>query len=327
MSAAIEVAGLSKRYEGGRDGGNFALNDVSAVFPEGRVIGLLGHNGAGKSTLIKLMLGLIAPTAGRICVLGMDPGGADGRTVRTRLGYLPENLAFYDNLTGREIITYLARLKKVAVDDGAALLERVGLGDAADQRIGTYSRGMRQRLGLAQVLLGSPDLLLLDEPIAGLDPAATEDFFRLVVELRAAGKSIVISSHQLGELEPHLDRAVILGHGRLLAQGSITELYALAGLSATVTARFGRNGEGHFNGGGGKEELLAGLAVTLRRRERHLLEFDVPASDKMMAIRKLMGLPSLVDLEVRKPTLAHLYETIGTDGAGARKASETEKDR
>lgn len=306
MPAAAETFAISKRYDGRQRSAAFALRDVTAEFPMGQVTGLLGHNGAGKSTLIKLMLGLIAPTTGRVSVLGMDPLGPESRSLRMRIGYLPENLALYDNLTGHEVLAYLAGLKHTKQEETTALLERVGLADAADQRVRTYSKGMRQRLGLAQVLLGSPDVLLLDEPVAGLDPSATQDFFRLVGELRSAGKSVVISSHLLGELEPHLDRAVILGHGRLLTQGSITELYTRAGLPTIITARFGRK----LNGTSLDPGLLAGLPVTLRQCDDGRIEITVPAESKMVTVHKLMTVPALTDIEVHKPTLVHLYESM-----------------
>ena len=228
MTTAIDVRDVTKRY------GDFvALDGVCARIGDGRVVGLLGHNGAGKSTLIKLILGLIAPTRGSIMVLG----GRGGRRLRARTGYLPENVAFYGNLTGREVLAYLGAIKRVPPAEHGALLERVGLVQAADRRVSTYSKGMRQRLGLAQALLGSPGLLLLDEPTTGLDPVATAEFFELIRSCASTGTTVLISSHVLAELEPHLDDALILGAGRVLASGSVQSLRDGAHLPVTFAVR------------------------------------------------------------------------------------------
>ena len=298
MSHAIEFENLSKRY-----GTLAALDGVSAVVPCGKVIGLLGHNGAGKSTLIKLILGLAAPSAGRLEVLGRRPWRA--YALRQSIGYLPENAAFYPNLTGRELLDYLARLKRARRDQVQALLERVGLADAANRRIGTYSKGMRQRLGLAQALLGTPELLLLDEPTTGLDPQASRELYRIVGELRAGGCSIVVSSHLLAELEPHIDGALILRQGRLLAAGSLTELCEQAALPTRVLLRPYANAV---------RELLARLTdrkLAAQARPDGRLELEVPRPEKLRALRALVGDPAVADLDVREPTLAQLYDWLG----------------
>ena len=300
MPNAIETSGIGKRY-----GAAVALEEVSAIVPAGRVVGLLGHNGAGKSTLIKLALGLIAPSAGRLSVLGWEPSAA-ARALRARIGYLPENVAFYDNLTGAEVIEYLAALKKAPREQGTQLLERVGLGRAAAQRVRTYSKGMRQRLGLAQALLGAPELLLLDEPTTGLDPAATRDFYAAVGELRRAGRTVVISSHLLAELEPHIDRAIILGAGRLIAQGSVRELRERAGLPTTVAVRLANGINGFLH-----ERWLSGLPVRVGPESTGTVEIDVPPAEKLELIRRLMSVPNVADVEVKQPTLARLYEAVG----------------
>ncbi|MEJ8796490.1 ABC transporter ATP-binding protein [Trinickia caryophylli] len=302
MQHVIEAAGLGKQY-----GSAWALAGIDMRVAPGEVVGLLGHNGAGKSTLMKLMLGLIRPSRGMLNVLGAAPAGAHARSLRLALGYLPENVAFYGNLTGRETLVYLAELKRAPKTEAAALLARVGLADAADRRVRTYSKGMRQRLGLAQALLGEPSLLLLDEPTSGLDPAATDDFFALVHGLRQQGRTIVISSHVLAELEPHLDRAVILGGGQLVAHGTMAELQAEAGLPVTITAR--------FVGGTDAARIdawLRELADAAPRRGNDTVEFDVPRHAKLEMVRRLLQVPHLADIEVREATLARLYAAIGT---------------
>ncbi|MCE5233078.1 MAG: ABC transporter ATP-binding protein [Mizugakiibacter sp.] len=311
MRHAIEASGLGKRY-----GDAWALREVSVTVPAGEVVGLLGHNGAGKSTLIKLMLGLIRPSDGRLAVLGADPFGAEARRLRARIGYLPENVAFYGNLSGRETLAYLAVLKRAPAGEVGDLLERVGLA-AADRRVRTYSNGMRQRLGLAQALLGDPELLLLDEPTSGLDPAATREFFELVAALRARGRTVVISSHVLAELEPHLDRAIILGGGRLLAQGAVGELQAAARLPVTITVRLADGADG-----APIEAWLRERAGAAPTRRADTLEFDVPHAAKLETVRRLLQAPQLVDIDVREATLARLYAAIGAEPA-PRGRSET----
>lgn len=302
MSHAIEFERLTKRYDA-----LTALDGISANVPHGQVIGLLGHNGAGKSTLIKLILGLIQPSAGRLVVFGHAPWRA--HALRRRIGFLPENAAFYPNLSGRELLDYLARLKHAARTQVPALLERVGLADAASRRIGTYSKGMRQRLGLAQALLGAPELLLLDEPTTGLDPQASREFYRIVAELRADGRCVLISSHLLAELEPHIDGALILRQGRLLAAGRLAELGEAAALPARVLLRPHEHAV---------RELLARLAgrnQPVQPRPDGRLELELPRATKLGALRELIDDPGVADLDVREPTLAQLYDWLGA-GAG-----------
>lgn len=302
MPAAIEFTDVVKRY-----GTAAVVDGFRATIPEGKVTGLLGHNGAGKTTLIKLVLGLIHPTAGTISVLGRAAGS---REVRARIGYLPENVAFYGNLTGREVLDYFARLKQVRCVEGGALLVRVGLEAAADRTVRTYSKGMRQRLGLAQALLGSPELLLMDEPTTGLDPMATRQFFELIGELKAQGRTVVISSHLLAELEPHIDNALILREGRLLAQGTVADMHRAAALPDTISVRF----SGQFNG------LLSEpwiTDLTPRLREPLLVDLDVPAHRKMEVVRRLMEIETLSDITVIEPTLSRLYAAIG-EASGER---------
>jgi len=298
MNHPIECHALAKRY-----GDLAVLDGISAVVPRGQVIGLLGHNGAGKSTLIKLILGLIAPSGGRLEVLGQSPWRA--HALRRRIGYLPESATFYGNLTGRELLDYLARLKQAPRAQIATLLDRVGLAHAADRRIGTYSKGMRQRLGLAQALLGSPDLVLLDEPTTGLDPQATRELYRIVGELRADGRCVLVSSHLLAELEPHIDGALILRQGKLLAAGSLHALGEQAALPAQVLLRTREQA---------MPELLARLetgGLSAQPRPDGRLELQVPRASKLRMLRELLADPAIVDLDVREPTLAQLYDWLG----------------
>jgi Cu-processing system ATP-binding protein len=309
MNHAIEFEALAKRY-----GTLAALDGVSACVPRGQVIGLLGHNGAGKSTLIKLILGLIAPSSGRLAVLGQSPWRE--HALRRRIGYMPESAALYASLSGRELLDYLARLKQAPRGQAQALLERVGLAHAADRRIGTYSKGMRQRLGLAQALLGSPELVLLDEPTTGLDPQATRELYRIVGELRADGRCVLVSSHLLAELEPHIDGALILRQGKLLAAGSLDALSEQAALPAQVLLRPREHA---------MPELIARLetgGLSAQPRADGRLELQVPRASKLRMLRELLADPAVVDLDVREPTLAQLYDWLGAgDGSTAEVAA------
>jgi Cu-processing system ATP-binding protein len=219
-------------------GKQYAVREVDLALAPGECVGLVGHNGAGKSTLIKLMLGLLRPSAGRVSVLGEDPASGSGARARRELGYLPENVALYPALTGIETIRFYARLKAEPPERGRALLDRVGLSAAdAARRVGTYSKGMRQRLALAQAMLGSPRALLLDEPTTGLDPALRQDFYEVLRELRGAGASVLLSSHALAELEGEVDRVVVMNRGRKMADGDLSRLRQLAGIAPRLRIR------------------------------------------------------------------------------------------
>jgi Cu-processing system ATP-binding protein len=220
-----------------RFGAQIAVDAVDLVLRPSECVGLVGHNGAGKTTLIKLMLGLMRPSAGRVAVLGQDPAVGAGARARRELGYLPENVALYPALTGEETLAFYARLKGVDPAGNRALLRRIGLDEAARRRVGTYSKGMRQRLGLAQALLGRPHALLLDEPTSGLDPALRQSFYALVREVRQAGAAALISSHALAELDGEVDRVVVLNRGRKIADGDIDELRRLIGIRPRIRVR------------------------------------------------------------------------------------------
>ena len=302
MSAIIEFDRVGKRY-----GEVSSLGDLSFAIGGGEVLGLLGHNGAGKTTSMKLILGLIEPSEGRLRVFGEDPAGPQANAVRQRLGYLPENVRFYEQLTGREVLDYFARLKRAPRAQIKTLLERVGLAHAADRRVKTYSKGMRQRLGLAQALLGEPELLLLDEPTTGLDPAATRDFYTMVRELKSAGRTVILSSHVLPGIEPYIDRALILGGGRRLAMGSIDELRAEAGLPLRINAR----GDWSVPPAAWPEGVRPLTAADGR------LELEVAPGAKMQALRQLAGDAAVSDLEIQPPTLEHLYTHFSSREAAA----------
>ncbi len=215
----VETRGLAKRF-----GDNVAVADLSLSIGRGEVFGFLGPNGAGKTTSLKMLLGLIAPTAGSATVLGSPLGD---RAVRARIGFLPEHFRFHDWMSGREMLRFHGRLyglRGMALEARIEeLLERVDLFDAAQRPLATYSKGMLQRVGLAQALLPRPELVFLDEPTSGLDPLGRRLVRDLIVSLRAQGTTVFLNSHLLGEVEATCDRVAFVKQGRVVHQRSLTE--------------------------------------------------------------------------------------------------------
>ncbi|MBV8579980.1 MAG: ABC transporter ATP-binding protein [Candidatus Eremiobacteraeota bacterium] len=215
---AIVAHALAKRY-----GRVVALEDLTLRVGRGECLGFLGPNGAGKSTAVKMLLGLVRPTGGGGELLGKPIG--DRRT-RARIGYLPELFRYPDWLAAREVLAFHARLLRLADAPRAidAVLDEVGLRERARDRVGTYSKGMQQRLGLAVALLGDPEIVFLDEPTSALDPVGRSDVRALIERLRARGRTVFLNSHLLGEVERVCDRVCIVDRGRVVAQGTIDAL-------------------------------------------------------------------------------------------------------
>ena len=289
MTNTIELDGVSKSF-----GAIDAVRSVTLALGAGETVAMVGHNGAGKTTLIKLMLGLIRPTEGVVRVLGQDP--ADGASaVRTRLGYLPENVSFTPSLTGRETLGFYASLKHVMRTQIGELLDRVGLAAAADRAVRTYSKGMRQRLGLAQALLGEPQVLLLDEPTSGLDPALRRDFYTFLDELRSSGTTILLCSHALSELEGRADRVVIMRRGVMIANGALDELRSIAQLPTRIRVKFGASTPSGLNETDG-----------WRTVNGRTLEANASPGNKVSLLRSVIH-TEIADLDVVPPTLDELY--------------------
>ena len=231
MPPAIEIRGLVKDFAVGLRGLRLrAVDHVSLTVRPGEVFGLLGPNGSGKSTIIKLLLGLLEPTAGGCAIFGVPSGRVEARR---DVGYLPEAPNFYRFLTGRELVTFYGRLCGLAGSGLRSKVEEVvalvGLAGAADRRVGTYSKGMLQRIGLAQALVHDPRLLILDEPTAGVDPVGSAEMAELILALKARGKTVLITSHLLGQIEELCDRVAILDRGGLVAEGEVAELAGATG--------------------------------------------------------------------------------------------------
>ena len=301
--APVRTQGLTKLF-----GKLKALNDVSLEFRAGECTALVGPNGAGKSTLFKLCLGLIDASAGQISIFGHSPGDNKFDNAKRQIGFLPEQALFQPSLTGREMLRFYARLKGADIKTNDHLLARVRLEEAADRRISTYSKGMRQRLGLAQALIGKPTLLILDEPMSGLDPKARQNFFAIINEEKQRGAAIVLSSHILTELEARTDRVAILSQGRLKAVGPIEHLRAELGLhpkirlkaSPAQMEKLASVLAGRFEA----ETFLNGVAV-----------LDCAPDQKLNLLRELMtGDLGFENVDIIEPSLEQVFAAHTEDG-------------
>lgn len=305
MGAALSLTGVTRRF-----GEVVALDRFDLEVARGEVVALLGHNGAGKTTTVRLLAGLLAPDEGAVRVHGRDPV-AEGDRVRQHLGVLPARPVVDDRLTGRQNLAFVAAVfgvdPAVAEARGAELLERFGLGGRAEERVGTYSTGMRQRLSLARVLLPDPEVLLLDEPTAALDPVAARLVRRTLGELAVErDRTVVLCSHDLAEAESLCDRVVVLANGAPIAAGTPVELARAHGAAAY-----------HLDVGAGT------VASTLALIQDRLPQVGVAAHPHTRGLLVLRGLspdmaPDLVralvaaDLDVRElrrvtPSLEEVY--------------------
>jgi len=218
----LETRDLTKHY------GDFvAVDKLDLTVRQGEVFGLLGPNGAGKTTTILMLLGLTEPTAGTVRVLDLDPA-RQPLSVKARVGYLPDQVGFYEGLSAYENLSYIAKLNGLPRDEAnrriQEVLTQVGLSDVTNNRVGTFSRGMRQRLGVAEVLLKRPQLIITDEPTLGLDPEAAREFLELIRRLKAEGITILLSSHLLYQVQAVCDRVGFFHHGQMVLDGTVKEL-------------------------------------------------------------------------------------------------------
>jgi ABC-2 type transport system ATP-binding protein len=282
---AVEVHALEKTYRGLTGPGQRALAGLSLAIPQGAAFGLIGPNGAGKTTFIKLLLGIARPDAGSVRVLGGDPEEA---AVRQRVGYLPERLHLPAALRARDVLRSVSVLKRLRPLDRelTLALERVGLKDS-DQKVGTFSKGMRQRLGLAMAMLGQPELLVLDEPTDGIDPPGRVEVRGLLLEERRRGATLLLNSHLLAETERVCDRVGVLDHGRLVLEGSLDEVRRASGrwflrfapgADAAALARAGFSPEGPGWAFAGGDEGPLNLALDRARAAGAALVELVPAT-------------------------------------------------
>jgi ABC-2 type transport system ATP-binding protein len=309
--AAVRVEGLRKSYRSGFWGRRAeTLRGISFSVPKGATVGYLGANGVGKTTTLKILVGLLEADGGSAEVLGLpvrDPA------CRRRVGFLPENPYFYEHLTAREALRFyggLSRMEPAAVEARSLpLLEKVGLSSAADRRLGEYSKGMRQRLGVAQALLHDPELLILDEPMSGLDPFGRLLVKDLMLEERARGRTIFFSTHILADVEEVCDHVLILADGRVTASGTVQELLGRGGSSLDVALR-----------GAGPEvlEKLAPGRVEFVRRDGDLLRARIPGDVDRAALQAEVVRAGAVLLELvpRRETLEELFVRTGGTATG-----------
>ncbi|MCK5091673.1 MAG: ABC transporter ATP-binding protein [Gammaproteobacteria bacterium] len=297
----ISLQAVSKRY-----GNETVVRDVNFSVQAGECVVLVGHNGAGKTTLMKLMLGLTRPSAGTVEVLGGNPTRSAAVAQHKTLGYLPESVAFYDAMTGSEVLSFYARLKGVPSIDCENLLQLVGLSDASKRRVGTYSKGMRQRLGLAQAMLGDPQLLFLDEPTTGLDPSLRQHFYELIDALHKEGATSVISSHALNEVEARANRFIIMKAGAIVASGTLDELYQQAALPVRLRISV-TPGEASSVADRLGSEVTIGK-VNLDDVNNQSLNLSCFNGEKMPLIRRITDLGDVVrDMQIMPPRLDEVY--------------------
>ena len=290
MTPTLTISRLTKRFQAVE-----ALKAVSLTLEPGRRAALLGHNGAGKSTMMKIVLGLIPFDSGEVTVCGAAPGSP---AARAEVAYLPENAAFHPALTGEEQLRHYLALRGESPRQAMELLARVGLAHAARRRIGTYSKGMRQRVGLAQTLIGRPRLLVLDEPTSGLDPVSRRDFYDLLDGLAAEGTAILLSSHVLTEVEARTDSILILSGGVLVAEGTLSDLRARAALPVAFAVR---PAPGH-------EATLAAALPEAENGGDGLLRLSCAQAGKLPLLARITALGAAVaDLDVIPPSLEDIY--------------------
>ncbi len=283
-SPAIAASGLSKSYNG-----RPALHELDLSVEPGEVLGFLGPNGAGKTTTIRLLLGFLRPTSGTATVLGFDCW-SQSLEVRRTLGYLPGDVRLYDAMSGRAFLALCARLRRTA-GRSAELASRLDLD--LDKRVGTYSKGNKQKLGIVQALMHEPRLLILDEPTSALDPLVQETVYEILNELKQSGTTIFFSSHVLSEVQKVCDRYAIIHDGRLVREGTVSELGELSGSLVRVSFQDEQAGEHALD--------RAGLAA---RREGD--DFVLTITDPNDVVRALAGV-HVAGLDVRPLSLEEVF--------------------
>jgi ABC-2 type transport system ATP-binding protein len=299
----IETENLTKRY---RD--LIAVNGLSFGVDQGEIFGFLGPNGAGKTTTILMLLGLTEPSGGRVRVCGFDPA-REALEVKRRVGYLPENPGFYDDLSGRENLRYIARLNRIEEDEGTrrigALLEQVGLTKDGGRNVKEYSRGMKQRLGIAEVLIKEPQVLILDEPTLGLDPDGAARILELITGLnREHGLTVLLSSHMLHQVQQTCHRVGIIVRGKMIAEGEVDQL----GSAAFEERRWNFSIECAGRDDGIEADLAAlpGVQGVERRGKGYFLRCNRDVRPEAAALVVNKGL-SLFQLRSEDTTLEEIY--------------------
>lgn len=303
MSAVIETANLTKRY---RD--LVAVNDLNLKVEEGEIFGFLGPNGAGKTTTILMLLGLSEPTSGRASVCGFDPT-RHPLEVKKRVGYLPENPGFYEDLTARENLLYIARLNRIPETDMRRrihdLLEQVGLAEDGDRPVKEFSRGMKQRLGIAEVLVKEPKVVIMDEPTLGIDPDGVTRILDLITGLtRERGLTVLLSSHLLHQVQQICHRIGIIVKGKMIVQGEMDKL----GRAILKEQRwnFLLEVDGRTNGLEAELRSLSGVAEVEQRSGGWFIRCTKDVRRDLVTLVSKKGL-ALLQLRSEDPTLEEIY--------------------
>ena len=304
---AIRIAGARKVYTVFPRAQRVAVDDMTLEVPQGAIHGLLGPNGAGKTTTLKMLLGLVRPAAGTFTVLGID---SRTRAGRSQLGFLPEQPYFPPQLTARQAMRLYARLSGVPEREIAArtneLLDRVGLEGRASTQLSAFSRGMLQRLGIAQAIVSRPKVVVLDEPASGLDPLGQRDVRNLMLQLRDEGATVLLSSHQLSEAEAVCDRVSIMSRGRVAAEGPIADLLSVPG---RTTVRVGGLP-------GGLPQAVAPFAADVLQHG-DLIAFSVDDADVRRAIDGVYDAGgAVVELEPRRESLEDYFTRMLSNEKG-----------
>lgn len=296
----IETVELCKRY-----GARLTVDHLNLRIEPGTVFGLLGPNGSGKTTTILMLMGLTEISSGSVRVVGLDPR-REPLAVKRLVGYMPDSVGFYDQLTARQNLRFSGRLAGIPADalDRRidAVLERVSLGYAADQRAGTFSRGMRQRLGLADVLLKEPRVAILDEPTSGLDPRATHEFLELILALKAEGLTILLTSHLLDRVQAVCDRVGLFRDGRLELEGTVDDL-----AKQVLGARYRILLELHGHDAADAIRAVPGV-VGVERKADGAFELQADADVRpavVAAVTRAGG--AVYGLSIREPSLDEIY--------------------
>jgi len=306
----IETNALTKRY-----GSTTAVDGIDLAIRRGEIFGLLGPNGAGKTTTILMLLGLTEKTAGRVSVLGFDPA-RQPLQVKRRVGYMPDSVGFYDNLTARENLRYTARLAGLGREEAEARiadgLRRVSLTPVIDRKVGTFSHGMRRRLGLAEIVLKQAEIAILDEPTSGLDPEATHEILDMIRDLKAHDVAVVLSSHMLDQVQRICDRVALFNRGKIALLGSVPELaqQVLGGGHTTVVEAQGADLAKVLADIPGARRIVPGEGNTFRVLADRDLRSDV-------AQRVTAAGGRLLRLNVEEPSLDAIYRRYFEDSRRA----------
>jgi ABC-2 type transport system ATP-binding protein len=301
MENVIQATELTKMY-----GDTLAVDHLDLTIKRGEVFGVLGPNGAGKTTTILMLLGLTEPTGGTVRVLGYDPA-REPLKVKARVGYLPDQVGFYDELSARENLRYIARLNRIGPTDAeeriTAAVKRLGLRDEViDRPVRTYSHGMRQRLGLADLLVKRAEVVILDEPTMGLDPEAAREFLVLIRSLRDEGITVILSSHLLHQVQAICDRVGLFNQGRMVLQGAVRDL-AQRVLGGGFRVRLESEGPDLTQ----VFERLPGVVRVRREGEReYVIEGASDLRDEAAAAA-VQGGGRLLGLRLEEPSLDEVY--------------------